>query len=360
MAEGTTGAPASTPTPTPTTGTPPPTTPTAEPQKSDGPLVDVPDADDFVPTKWNRKQAFQDVSDDEGVDTTGENDDAVDPQKTDGADEGQTEGKDKEFKPTGELHTIKVDQKEIQLTTEQLIERAQKGAAAEKRMAEAAKLKKQVSNVLHWLKKDPMKVLLDPALGYKEEDVRNMVEKWLYEKVKYESMSDEEKEAFDNKKELKRLKEKEEIDEKTKTDQELEKLTGQYKEHYEQKIIEGMEASGLPKNAYVAGRVAYYMLEGLKRKMKLEPSDAAALVKEELRSHLGHFLNETSDDQLLEFLGDDVAKKVSKHQVKKLKEKGVKTPEKQGEPHRRPYKPKKKMSMQEWKEKNRRMMMDSD
>lgn len=41
-----------------------------------------------------------------------------------------------------EKHTIKVDGKEIELSLDQLIERAQKGTAAEKRMSEAAELRK--------------------------------------------------------------------------------------------------------------------------------------------------------------------------------------------------------------------------
>ena len=297
-------------------------------------------------------------------DEAAEGEDSEESEEESGEEEKKAEKKKvegEEDTPKEELHTLKIDGEEQKLTLPQLIERAQKGAAADKRMAEAAELKKGAAILVQNLKKNPLSVLTSQIVGMSEDEVHKLAEDFLYDRYRYEKMSDEERSAFDAQKKLKVLEADKERTERENQERELQQKTEAWQKHYNEQIVEAMKESPLPKNAYAAGRIAYYMLEAVKRSRdesipesdrikftKFTAKHAAKMVEQELKENLGHFLN-NDEAHLEDLLGNDVIGKVNKMSVEKLKKKrtapsGVEMP--------RQRRKEKILTVDEWREKN--------
>lgn len=295
-----------------------PATNTTTVKESTG-FVPPPDADDYVPTifgdKLNKKvdyKGLEEKSDDKPVKVEGKKETAKEDAK---ADEKPV------FKPSGELHIIKVDGKDLKIPYDELITRAQKAVAADKRMQEAGRLKNEIVNVMKWLKNDPMKVLLHPSLGFKKEDLRKRMESWLFDEISYDKMSPEERKHYDEVQELKRYKEQEEerkLLENEKLQAEMkEKVKGEYIKQIKEAIME----NGLIDNAFIAGRIAYHYQAAKKQGYNINFKQAGQLVRDEVQGLIGNITSTLDAEKLTEVLGKDAAKKIREAEIKKAKEK---------------------------------------
>ena len=291
------------------------------------------DADEFVATKWNQHEEPSDEDGEDGEDSESE----------DLSEEPSV------LQPDGQLVSIKVDGQEAQLPLEEIVKRAQKATAADKRMQEAADVRKQATGLINALQKNPFSILSRPEFGIGEEKLREFAESYVYDKVQYENMNDEERAQHEKMQEYERLKaEKEQWESEKKT-----KEQKAYQDYYSTKIQEALETSNLPKSANTVKRIAMYLSKGLEKGVRLDPKDVVPLVKKDL---IAEARTLTGDDEtLMELLGEEGVQKVRQRELAKLKKKSVSKPTKQGEPMQR--KPKsKKLSPREWRERNRAIM----
>lgn len=220
-------------------------------------------------------------------------------------------------------HKVKVDGKEVELTIEELKQGYSHGAAANKRMQEAAKIKKDTEEFIHRLKTDPMGLLEDPRLGI---DARAKAEEYLLKKMEFDSMSPAEKELTQAKLKLAEVEAEKKAQEKAKQDAELSEMTKKYTEDYTKDILDTLKASSLPKTEHSVRRIAYYMHQGLLRGYELKAADVVQLVKDDYENDVKALLGEADGETLMKFLGDGATKKLSEYQLSKLKQVGNKVP----------------------------------
>jgi hypothetical protein len=199
-----------------------------------------------------------------------------------------------------------------------------------------------------------------PTIGMSLDDVQKMAEQFIYDRIQYEQMSDEEKEGYDAKQKLKKYEQNEEERKKQAQEKEVAEKQAKYKDQYEDEIISAVKETGLQPTAANAKRVASYMLAALKRGHRISAVNAATLVVEDNTNTTKNVLSRIPEEKLLEILGQDTLAKISKaHLTGHKKRAGETPPPTTGDnpPRMRPRK--KKMSMAEWRERNA-AMLDSD
>jgi len=323
-------------------------------------FVPPPDADEYVHTIFGDKLTPKKVQQ-EALDEVVEEKETESIEKPqENKEEKKEASKDDDkpvFKPTGEMHVIKVDGKDLKLPYEELIARAQKAVAADKRMQEAGKLKNEIVNVMKWLKNDPMKVLLHPSLGFKKEDIRQKMESWLFDEISYDKMTPEEKKHYDEVQELKRYKQQEEERKMLESERLQNEMKEKVKGEYIKQIKESITENGLIDNAFIAGRIAYHYQTAKKQGYNINFKQAGQLVKEEVQGLIGNITSTLDADKLTEVIGKDAAKKLREGELKKAKAKEADTSSsKQTSDNKFPKKQEaKKMTMEEFRKQIQRI-----
>lgn len=231
---------------------------------------------------------------------------------------------------------IKVNGQEVELSYEELKARAMKAEGAEERF-------KYANQVLEAVKKNPVAVLQNPALGVDikkvafdvlkntknitEED-RKELSAWFYENiVKPSQMEPKEREALDWKTKAEQLeaekKERMEAEAKAKAE---EATKGEFQRILSE-IAKEIPTSGLPFSAELKSPNDADLVRRIGRKMQIaigqgRPMDvkgAIALVKQDLRNEHNSMARMFNEDNLHEFYDQDVMEKFNKAMLKKFK-----------------------------------------
>lgn len=217
-------------------------------------------------------------------------------------------------------HRVKVDGNEVEVDLEELKRGYSHQQAANKILQEGKTARQQAEQLVQLLKSDPLAVLKDPRLGL---NVRKLAEEYLAAEIGDELMDPKDKELRD----LKRWKEEREGEANRAKEEEenarQQELRSKYVNDYSASIVEVLEAGGLPKNPVCVKRMAYYMQEGLKRGIELSPRDVVPLVKEDYMEEQKALFGSADGDSLLSLLGEDVAAKIRKHDLSRLKSSGT-------------------------------------
>lgn len=238
-------------------------------------------------------------------------------------------------------------EEEIDLSDrEALKKRFQLGYASEKRMAEAKAAQHKAMSIVKAFEEDPANIF--KRMGPKG---REAAEKFLLEQIQEDMMSPEEKEFKMTKAELAKYKAD---DEKRKVESEKQALTAQeskYAQEYQTTIISALEKSGLPKTPTLVRDAAKLMAKNLELGLDLDANDLAALIKESRGGDIKAMIKDMDGDQIVSLLGDDVANKIRKADLKKLKEKqGQVFQSGQSGESKSPGKQPQTQSIREWKE----------
>lgn len=248
-----------------------------------------------------------------------------------------------------------------QKAKDHLIAAEMKAREADKRMQLAAKLKKdldmtnaQVAQLFDALKRDPWKVLSNPALGH---DVRKLAEEYVWQMIQEQRMTPEQKEALQAKAELAELKAMQERQKKDQEQKEQETLIAQRRQYWEKTISEAIDAEKLPKTSYVVRRFADYIKAASRQRVPADMPAIAAQVRQELIELQSKFLlpprrdgetDEQFEDRVLGSAPNDFVKLLRKADLKRLRGKGVlpKPGPKSGGTPAAPQK--QKISMNDW------------
>lgn len=210
---------------------------------------------------------------------------------------------------------IKIDGEFVEVDEDEVVRDYGKGKAADKKFQEAAALRKEAISFIEALKRDPVSVLTNPKLGI---NLREIAETHLLQILEDEMMDPKDKEIRD----LKRDKEKRDKDEQARKErqeaEELEAYTQKAREEYERSFQECLASSGLPKTPHTVKRLAYYMSKGLERGLNLQPSDVVHKVKAEYLEEQKSLFSDLDGENLLQLLGDDLAKKIRKYDTSRV------------------------------------------
>ena len=236
------------------------------------------------------------------------------------------------------MFKVVVDGKEQILPESKIIERAQKGMAAEKDMAEAAQYRQAFTNFVSQ-SKDPQK-LLDlinnpKALGYDEAKqtalvkamlssknpaIVQVIKEWLWKnEVEPSTLTPEQRkmrelEGFKTDTE-RREAERATSEKEAKFNADAERFFNEYR----QKIWQGMQEVKLPQTELMVTRIARKVQLMRKAGMTGDIKRACEFVKMDLQNEYGEHLGKAPDDALLDLLPQGVAERINKAFLARLK-----------------------------------------
>lgn len=221
---------------------------------------------------------------------------------------------------TQRMLKVKLDGKEIDVPESEVLAGYQQGKVANQRFQEAAALKKQADEILAFGKANPKEFLAKMGMN-----VRQWAEEYLIKELEVEAMSPEQKKARENEDELRKYKENEKKDAERKKQAEIDGLTNQKRQEFDVMFTQALTESGLPKTPFTVKRMAELQLINIKKKLELNAQQLAKLVKEDYAAEHKSLFGALDGDQLIEALGPELVKKLSKAQIAKLKSKGTQT-----------------------------------
>lgn len=247
-----------------------------------------------------------------------------------------------------------------QKAKDRIIASEMKTREADKRMQLAAKLKKdlemtntQVGELINALKRDPWKVLSNPALGH---DVRKLAEEYVWQMIQEQRMTPEQREAMQAKHEVAQLRAEKEQREKQERDAQEQQKIAERRAYWEKTIQESIEAEKLPNTSYVVRRFADYIKSSVRQRIPADMPGIAKQIRQELIDLQGKFLlppkfqnesDEQYEERVLAGAPNDYVKLLRKADLKRLRAKGM-APKPGPKPANAPQAPSKKMSMNDW------------
>jgi hypothetical protein len=218
---------------------------------------------------------------------------------------------------------VKVDGIEQEVSEKDLISCYSTNAHATKKSQEAAAIRKQAEQFIELLQTNPLKVLQNPVLGV---DLKKMSEDFLLQQYQDE---------IDPKgAENRRMKEQlEEIAAEKQTQREAEEQrrlaanTQKWMDHYVRDIDSAISSSKtLPQNnEAVYDRVIHYLQLGCtdeyiaRNGRSASAAEVLPLVEEEFKKQTKSLYSGLSPEQLLEYFGEEIASKIRKADVARIK-----------------------------------------
>ena len=213
---------------------------------------------------------------------------------------------------------LKLDGKDVEMSESEVMSLAQQGKVAGQRFNEAAKMKQEAESILKFAKANPTEFFNKTGMN-----ARQWAEEYLLGELQREAMSPEQKKAFENEERLRKY----EATEKSQKEQALkdqeERLTKEQRERYDKIFVQALTESGLPKTQYTVKRMAELQLLNIKNSYELTPSQLASMIKEDYAAEQKSLVGALDGEDLINFFGEDIVKKLSKAQIAKLKAKGL-------------------------------------
>jgi hypothetical protein len=249
---------------------------------------------------------------------------------------------------------LKINGEEREFDEPEVVRLAQKGFGADEKFREASTLRKQAEAFFQLLKTNPVAALTHPAIGH---DVRKMAEDILFNQIQYEKMSPEQKELYHAKLKLKQLEDEKRRVADEEDNKKRSSLENEYRQNLQKKIMQALDSSGLPKTSRTVARVAHYMFEARTRGFRAQPEDVLDMVKTDYQRDFQDMFGALPGDAILKVIGDETRKRIREAELNSLKNPSLPVP-KDGQPTPKEdeNKPKKIMTSQEFRERNRKIM----
>lgn len=216
---------------------------------------------------------------------------------------------------------LKLEGKDVELPESEVIQYAQQGKVATQRFQEASKLKQEAEQLINQAKNmDPKEFFRLTGMDWQEWAENN-----LMEYLTRQQESPEQKKARENEEKLRKYEdEKKQAQERAQKEQ-IERQTAEARERLDKMFVQALSESGLPKTPWTVKRMAELQLLNIKNKYELSASQLAKIVREDYVSEQKALFGSAEGDQLMDILGPDLVKKLSKAQIAKLKAKGLQT-----------------------------------
>jgi|WetSurMetagenome_2_1015567.scaffolds.fasta_scaffold25996_3 hypothetical protein len=240
---------------------------------------------------------------------------------------------------------------------QQVLSAERKTRDADKRYQQIARIQKdydlsqkQMGRLAELLKTNPRSILENPALGL---DIHKLAEEILWEKIQREKMDPKDRELAELKA---RIAERDKSDEKSKAEREEQEMDAKVeaaKAKYRDMIGKAVEESKLPNTKKVVAQMAYYIKLYNQSGKDIDMKAIAAQVKKDHMEWQSQFLESAPDDELLSLVPKSVLDRIRKADLSDLRAKGL-APKPGPKAHTETRTvPKKKESMEEWRERMR-------
>lgn len=200
---------------------------------------------------------------------------------------------------------------------EYLRKNLQMSKMGQSRAQQYSNLEKEVKNFIEELRKNPRKILSDPAIGL---DVKDLARQIIEEEIENSKKSPEQLKAEKLEAEIKALKEEKEKEAKQRQEEEFERLKTQQIERYDMLMEQALNKTDLPKSPYVVKKMADYMLIGLQNGKDITPEDVLPLVREEIMEDIKSMFSVMPDEVLEKFIGKDKINSMRKRNLSKAKQ----------------------------------------
>lgn len=219
------------------------------------------------------------------------------------------------------LYEVKVNNKVIKMTEQELVLHASKSHAADSRFNEAAQMRAKHEKFTEQAKKNAIRALLDPEVGLTKDEVREQFESWYNDEfIETEKLTPDQKRI----KELE-AKNKEYESDREKTSKEKlriqeEESISHEREFYQKQIIDALEKSELPKTADNAKRMAFYMRQNMEKGWDAPMEMIIQQVKKDQKDWGSNLTENSTVAQIIDVLGEGVVKKINQHYLNQLRE----------------------------------------
>lgn len=204
--------------------------------------------------------------------------------------------------------------KELGIPPEFILRNLQTSAAAQKRFQEAAEKEKAAESWRQRLKTDPWEVLKAEGLDPDQAAIQR-----VQRLMEQEAMTPEQRAYADAQRRIQELEAKQKAaDEEHQTaaqKAETEKVIASLN----QAIPAAAESVGLPRSPAVGRMMVEFMLSQARAGVEVDPQEAAVYAKENVQTWTGEVLKGMGDEQIVNFLGPEVIKKVLAHSVAKVR-----------------------------------------
>lgn len=237
-------------------------------------------------------------------------------------DQAQKEGKisKKEAQQLKKKLKLKVDGQEIEEEIDwnddaKLQKMLQKAYAADGRMQEAAKLKKQVEDLYNFINENP-----EEALRQLGKDPEKLAESIIERKLKELEMSPEEKEKQELQKRIEKY--EKEIKEREEREKQLyfETQRKEYATQLDQKITSALEQNkDLPKSSYVVKRIADALYKYTKAGIPVEVDQLVPAVKTQIKKEISEMFQAMPDEAFESSLGKENLERLKRMRMAKMK-----------------------------------------
>ena len=231
----------------------------------------------------------------------------------------------KEEKKQKRYLTAKVNGKEERVDEETLIRDYQKYKAADQKFAEASKAEKSVKAFMEALQNDPEAVLNNPNLSI---DRKKLAEKWLYEQIQQELNPPDERDQKlrEYEEKLKGYQSKEQEEVATKEQAEYQQVVAKRKNELANVFSEAMSKSSLSKNPETAAATLremalYYRAYKEQTGEAPDANELAQHVEQKYFKGLYELANTLEGDELVQFLGPQIIKKLRAYDLGQLTKK---------------------------------------
>lgn len=242
------------------------------------------------------------------------------------ADEKEAKPKAEE-KPQPKLKKYKVNEREVEvdLSDEGKVDMyIQKGLAADEKFEQSARIQKQSLQFVEALRDDPIAVLENPRLKVDQTKLRARVEKWLYEKVRYEAAPEEERARIDEQRELERYRSQEQEVKQNEQIQRRMELKETIQKNLTPKFIAAIESANLPVTDYTLHRMTTYMRAAISKGYKnITPQDVAPLVQKDWENAQRQLFARYDGEDLIKRIGRENAEKVMRAEASRVQGSGT-------------------------------------
>jgi hypothetical protein len=212
----------------------------------------------------------------------------------------------------------------------------QKAANSQKQIAQ---MEAEMDQFLQMLKNDPMKILSNPALGLKLED---MADKILAQKIEEASKSPETLELEKARAKLEEYEKRINEEKTARETAERQKLEADAEAHIQGEIMEAIDAGTLPKSPYIINKMAQLASIAFDNGVDISMKDLAPIVKKMYQRDMKEMMGGMKDDEIEELVSQDRIKAIRNARIQaargkmaqatKVVDTGAKAPKKNDTP----------------------------
>lgn len=185
----------------------------------------------------------------------------------------------------------------------------QKAAAREKQIAQ---MEAEMDTFLQILKSDPLKILSNPELGIKLEDLADKV---LAQKIEEASKSPEQLELEKARAKLEEYERKIKEEEDARQLAERQKLEQEAEQHVQEEIISAIEAGALPKSPYIINKMAQLASIAFDNGIDVDFKDLAPIVRKMYARDVKEMMGLMNDEEVEELVSQDRIKSIRNKRI---------------------------------------------